>query len=231
MAEECMEGAALDGLRTAVAGVLPLVGPNAGWPRWRSSRLVLLLVVLIAHVVAGALLLGDRVRAPAAESALPIEAELITDNQAPLAPVPPSVQLEQPPIEVVAPDIRITLPEPDFPSAVHLPPPAAPAAPGPGPAELSAPRFDAAYLNNPPPAYPASARRLHEQGTVLLRVRVSAQGAPLEVLIDGSSGSPRLDEAAMAAVRQWRFVPAQRGAAPLEAWVLIPLEFVLHRQR
>jgi protein TonB len=45
--------------------------------------------------------------------------------------------------------------------------------------------------------------------------------------IKTSSGSARLDEAAEAAVRQWRFVPAKQGEAAVAAWVLVPLVFKL----
>jgi protein TonB len=42
-----------------------------------------------------------------------------------------------------------------------------------------------------------------------------------------SSGHPRLDDAAAAAVRRWRFVPARRGEQPVGAWVLVPISFNL----
>jgi protein TonB len=91
------------------------------------------------------------------------------------------------------------------------------------------PRFDAAYLKNPPPIYPVASRRMHEHGTVFMRVRVLQQGTAAEVLIEHTSGSPRLDEAAMDAVRHWRFVPARRGTEAVEAWVLVPVEFAMQR--
>jgi protein TonB len=62
---------------------------------------------------------------------------------------------------------------------------------------------------------------------VLLVVRVSAQGQAESVQVRQSSGFERLDEAAMAAVRQWRFVPARRGEEPIAASVLVPLVFKL----
>jgi len=88
-------------------------------------------------------------------------------------------------------------------------------------------RFDADYLHNPRPAYPVSSRRLGEEGRVVLRVRVSAQGLPLAVEVKQSSGSPRLDEAARVAVERWRFVPARLGSEAVESSVLIPLHFAL----
>lgn len=95
------------------------------------------------------------------------------------------------------------------------------------PEPVSAPRFDAGYLHNPAPAYPLQSRRLNEEGRVLLRVLVSAQGIALSVQLNQSSGHARLDEAALEAVRQWRFVPAKRGAEAVECWVLVPILFGL----
>jgi protein TonB len=88
-------------------------------------------------------------------------------------------------------------------------------------------RFDADYLRNPPPVYPAASRRLGEEGRVVLRVMVSAEGLPLSVEIKQASGFRRLDEAARAAVERWRFVPARRGATAIESSVLVPLQFTL----
>ena len=90
---------------------------------------------------------------------------------------------------------------------------------------LTAARFDADYLHNPAPAYPAQSRRLKEEGTVLLLVRVSVEGTPLSVEIRNSSGFERLDEAGLQAVRQWRFVPAKRGSETVAASVLVPIQF------
>jgi TonB family C-terminal domain len=106
----------------------------------------------------------------------------------------------------------------------------APAAPVPAASsepEPTAPRFDAAYLDNPPPAYPPLSRRLGEQGRVLVRVFVEPGGSPAQVELRASSGHRRLDAAAVAAVRRWRFVPARRGAEPVGAWVLVPITFNL----
>ena len=89
------------------------------------------------------------------------------------------------------------------------------------------PRFDADYLANPAPAYPATSRRLGEEGRVILEVRVSADGAPLAVEVNKSSGWPRLDEAALTTVRHWRFMPARLGDKAVIASVLVPLSFSL----
>ena len=89
------------------------------------------------------------------------------------------------------------------------------------------PVFNAAYLRNPEPRYPVSARRRGEQGTVLLKVLVTREGGAASVNVEKSSGSSALDQAALDAVKGWRFVPARQGAHPVEAWVLVPIVFRL----
>ena len=110
--------------------------------------------------------------------------------------------------------------------APAVPPPAASAAPAAA-APITAARFDAAYLNNPAPAYPMLSRRLREEGQVMLRVRVSPDGQPNRIELRTSSGSDRLDRAAEEAVSRWRFVPARQGDTAVEAWVLVPIVFKL----
>ena len=134
------------------------------------------------------------------------------------------------PVLAMAPDVD---PRPSVPVVTAALPVALDAkAPGepphfPGPAPLVAARFDAAYLNNPRPVYPAASRRLGEEGRVVVKVRVAADGRALAVDLEKSSNFERLDEAACQAVARWRFVPARRGDEALESSVLVPLVFRL----
>lgn len=91
------------------------------------------------------------------------------------------------------------------------------------------PAHDAAYLNNPRPAYPAMSRRLGEEGRVMLEVHVLADGTPSKVSLAKSSGFSRLDDAAVEAVKRWKFVPAKRGGEAVAAVVTIPMPFVLEK--
>lgn len=94
---------------------------------------------------------------------------------------------------------------------------------------FQAPSFNATYLDNPAPAYPAIARRLGEEGRVLLRVQVTVDGAADSVELHKSSGSDLLDEAALAAVKKWRFMPAKRGEQAVKASVIVPVSFSIVR--
>jgi protein TonB len=53
------------------------------------------------------------------------------------------------------------------------------------------------YLVRPQVNYPAESRAAGEQGVVLLRITVNANGRPSAVSVAGSSGFPRLDRAAV----------------------------------
>lgn len=95
------------------------------------------------------------------------------------------------------------------------------------PQSLTAPQYDVTYLHNPPPQYPALARRMHLQGTVVLKIHVDTQGQPDELHVEHSSGYNILDQAAIRAVRNWRFVPARQALLAVAAWVRVPVAFKL----
>ncbi|MQU32335.1 energy transducer TonB [Pseudomonas helleri] len=78
---------------------------------------------------------------------------------------------------------------------------------------------------NPAPEYPSLAMRRGWEGTVLLRVHVLASGKPGEIQIQKSSGRTQLDDAALAAVKRWSFVPAKQGDVAQDGWVSVPIDF------
>jgi protein TonB len=132
-------------------------------------------------------------------------------------PAPPTAE---------APTFTVAAAPAPEPVAVPPAPTFVPAPPAP-PAPITQARFDAAYLNNPKPVYPASSRRLGEEGKVVLRVHVGPEGRATDIELRNTSGFPRLDTAAKEAVAQWRFVPARRGDEPIAAWVVVPIVFSL----
>ena len=102
----------------------------------------------------------------------------------------------------------------------------APVAP-PAPVKVELPSTNADYLNNPKPAYPAMSKRAGEQGQVVVRVLIGADGTAQKAEIKTSSGFDRLDRAALATVLQWRYVPGKRGGVAEAMWFNVPINFVL----
>jgi len=94
-------------------------------------------------------------------------------------------------------------------------------------APVTLPHLNADYLNNPAPDYPPASRELGEQGRVLLRAMINIDGTVAQVVLRKSSGFDRLDQAALDTVKNWRFVPAQRGEQKVSAWVVVPVAFSL----
>ena len=80
------------------------------------------------------------------------------------------------------------------------------------------------------PDYPPQAFRNHEEGTVLVRVNVDANGMATNSQVVNRSGSRELDGAAMDAVRKWQFKPALKDGKAIASTVDVPVEFKLGQQ-
>ncbi|MBJ9371458.1 energy transducer TonB [Acinetobacter sp. TGL-Y2] len=85
----------------------------------------------------------------------------------------------------------------------------------------------AGYLSNPAPEYPEQALERGWEGSVILRVKVLANGSPDTVSVKQSSGKKLLDSAAVRTVKQWKFSPALKGKTPVEGWVDVPIHYQL----
>ena len=79
----------------------------------------------------------------------------------------------------------------------------------------------------PPPPYPPVSRRLGETGKVVLRVELDETGRVSAAQLISSSGHPRLDAAALAAVSAWRCQPAQRDGQTVRSVAVQPFDFTL----
>ncbi len=147
------------------------------------------------------------------------------------APVQPAPSLPVP---------QAAEPKPAAPPAAHVapasPPPKSEPAPAPvtvaPPAPPAASKTDvsisASYsASNIKPTYPSMSKRLNEQGTVVLRVLVKSDGSAGAVEVKSSSSYPRLDQAAVEAVKTWRFNPATSDGKPIDEWYQVPIPFKL----
>ncbi|HYE39574.1 MAG TPA: energy transducer TonB [Ramlibacter sp.] len=148
----------------------------------------------------------------------------------PPAPAPRPVAAPAPAPAPVAQADPVPAPTPPEPVVAAPPPaPVTPPAP-PAPPRIELPSTSADYLRNPQPEYPAISRRLGEEGQVMLRVLIGADGSAQQVELRRSSGYDRLDRAALETVRGWRFVPGKRNGVAEAMWFNVPINFVLERR-
>ena len=143
------------------------------------------------------------------------------------APEPMPVAIADPTPAPAAP-VGVVEPQPAA-KPVEAPVAAAPAPAAPPAPAIVQPSSDASHLNNPKPVYPAVSKRLGEQGKIVLRVLIGADGIPQKVEIKQSSGFERLDRQAVDTVTRWRFVPGTRNGVPEAMWYLQPINFVLQQ--
>jgi len=80
------------------------------------------------------------------------------------------------------------------------------------------------------PAYPPAARQENLEGTIVVKIQILTSGRTGEISIARSSGHPSLDEAAIAAVEQWQFIPAKNlsNGQPITCTIVQPISFQLH---
>jgi periplasmic protein TonB len=165
---------------------------------------------------------------PAPEPPAPVKQPTPQKIQRATAPAPRPVAIAEP-TPAPAPDAPtgIVSPQPPAPPmAVAAAGPPAPPAP-PAPPKIELPSSSADYLQNPKPVYPPLSKRLGEQGKVMVRVLITAEGTVQSATLAQSSGYTRLDESALAAVLKWRFVPGKRNGIAEAMWHQIPVNYVL----
>jgi protein TonB len=144
-----------------------------------------------------------------------------TEQTEPVKVVKP--ELDQPPIET--PPLENTIPEIEVP--VDVAPPENAITAETAPAQPVGETANMKVNRRVDPIYPAGSRRDGEQGTGMFRVLVDERGRPMEVQVLKSSGFPRLDEAAMTAIRKWAFSPAMQNSQAVKSWTRVQVTFNL----
>lgn len=215
------------------------------------------LLVVLLHVFAGMQLMQNQPVDQPGSASLPMMVTMVQENKIEPAPVvkpaEPKPQ-EIKPVVTAKPKVAATTqekaqiqateekpavnePTPPAPQVAEVSETAAPAKvamsevpvkPEPKPEPIYvAPSVGANYLHNPAPEYPQMARRRGEQGRVLIKVLVTSQGDASNVTLEKSSGSNYLDEAAIKAVKNWKFVPARSNNEAVSGYVTVPINFSL----
>lgn len=169
--------------------------------------------------------------------------ELHVINLMPPPPPPPQaepdkpteIKVAQPHVVAPPPVVQIAAPVVNPVQTAPTPPPVTAAvvapAPAPAPARMAGPvdgvDLSTKMISATPPRYPLESRRKREQGTVVLSVLLSLDGDVEAVSVAQSSGFDRLDKAALAAVRSWRWSPTMRGGEPVRVKGLVKIPFML----
>lgn len=218
----------------------PAVAVERYGARSRANLPVILLILLLHAALVFALVQvrQNYIRAK--------EAKLTVVNLSP-PPPPPAAQQDTPPPpskpEVVAPPPIVHTPTP-APQIATTPDPAprpnpvsvASAVPGP-PAPVVAPPappstvqggdLGTQMVSGKPPRYPLESRRKREQGTVVLSITLGLDGGVEAIGVSHSSGFHRLDDAALDAVRRWRWKPMMRDGQPVRVRGVVEIPFIL----
>lgn len=206
--------------------------------------------IVAAHIAGVWALLQVREVREAVTQAAPMFVSLVAPEKkpqpvAPPPPVQPVVKRAPPPPRIIAAPpapapapMVVAAPQPEVvePPAppVVVAPPAPPApvvavvAPAPPPPKII-PASAVQYLEPIAPEYPRLSKRAGETGRVLIRVYIDEGGLAQNLHVNRSSGHPRLDDAALAAVQRARFKPYTENGRPVPGWAFIPIEFELEK--
>jgi|GEM_PF-3375189 len=79
------------------------------------------------------------------------------------------------------------------------------------------------------PLYPVWASEQGMEGTVIVKMLVDTEGRVIDVEVVKTSGYRILDEAAIEAVKQYKFLPSKRDGHPVKVWVEQEIIFKIER--
>lgn len=213
----------------------PRTGPGL------SARAWILTAVVGLHVAVFAILVTQHYVVDKPKAPVVIELLSLPDSPPPPREAPVIV-METPPVVIPPPVFEIEDRPPAITAVVaeNPPPPqvSAPAsavvADGPSsnaavraPSVVSGGDLSATMIEAVPPKYPYESRRLKEQGTVVLDVQLGTNGLVERIAVRSSSGYPRLDKAALEAVRRWRWSPTVRDGQPVAVRGVVEIPFTL----
>ncbi|MES2497166.1 MAG: energy transducer TonB [Pseudomonadota bacterium] len=209
----------------------PAVAERSPYGANRKPNWSMIIAIVALHVVTlTALVTFDVIHV--AQKPEPLVVDLIAEPPAPPRdkpkPEPVVVVKVQPVVLTPTPIVQTVTPPPPIAATTTPPPPkqVVAAAPQPsGPVTIG--DLDEKLLEGNPPRYPLESRRKHEEGTVVLRLLIGTDGRVSDIAVAQSSGFPRLDRAALQAIRSWRWQPTVRDGQPVEIRGLYSMPFTL----
>jgi periplasmic protein TonB len=194
-----------------------------------SRRLVAFLAIIAVHAVVIWAFISGFANQGARYVETILQTNMIqTEKPKDLPPPPPPVDLkERPPVQVIAPDINITIP-------VEAPPPpitmvtTTPQAPPPPRAITPGTPVKPTFVPDVQDYYPEVSRRNGEEGRAIVKVCVNVAGKIDSVEVATATNHPLLDEAALKVAKAFRFKPATSEGKPVASCANLPVKFELH---
>lgn len=199
-----------------------------------SRRMTVLGVIIAFHVLLGYGLVSGLARKVVEVIAPPLETDIIEEiQQDDKPPPPPPPQMERPPVEVPPPEVTIDIPMESTQSTAITDvtdrpmPPAPPPPPAPRGPSVKA-KIDGKRFPSSEEYYPASAKRLGQEGSPAVRVCVGPNGKLVgEPTIAASSGVDALDQGAIKLAKAGRYIAAQMDGQPVEDCISFRVKFEL----
>jgi periplasmic protein TonB len=197
-----------------------LITPTVVRPRL-SGRAIFLAITIALHVAGAFAFMQMEYRKRADEEAPPIMASLLEESAPADQPLP---QYSPPPLNVA---YSLPTPEPvvietELATTAITATPMSDAAPS----TATPPLVETVeFIRVEKPVFPKESQRRHEYGTVLLRILVDAEGRPVQIQVEQSSGYERLDAAARKAAEKFVFRPYEVNGVRQAAQVRIPIGF------
>lgn len=197
-----------------------------------SQRALFLIAIIVIHI--GLIYLFESGLATRIIHSVepPLEATIAQDVKTrDTPPPPPPPKMERPPVEIPPPDVTINIPVESNSTAITnttTKPVAAPPPAPPRPVVRTSAQLD--IKHSPPTAdyYPPTSVRMNETGTAVIRLCAAANGSVDGVpTVTKSSGSSRLDEAAVRWGQHVRMKPATVDGKPAGGCVPLAVKFVL----
>ena len=201
----------------------PFENANDGWRRYAGISLAVALNGILVWALASGLAIKLTKYVPPVLEAKVIDQQQVQPKQ--VTP-PPTPQMEKViPTEQTPPPLIQIAPDPSA-QTIQVQPQQQP--------QIQQTDSSASGLTNThtTPPYPAVARRLGEQGTVILSIAVAADGSVSAAQVATSSGVPELDQAALDWVKgHWRYKPAMQGGVAVPSTTQAAVKFDLKQAR
>src|SRR5579863_1762689 len=186
-----------------------------------SRRFIAFLAIIVVHALVIWAFISGFANQGARYVQTILETNIIQTEKPKDLPPPP------PPVQMIAPEINITVP-------VEAPPPpitnvtTQPQAPPPPRAIVPGTPVKVTYQPDVQDYYPEVSRRNNEEGRPVVKICVNAAGKIDSVEITTPSGHPLLDDAALKVAKLMKFKPATSEGKPVTSCPTLPVKFVLH---